>query len=147
VEAVVSGKNHRTRQSSQPEPAELVWRESNVVGGWLRWLTFALALNRTPMQLDVYVHDGRIRRVVEDTDRDTLTIYADLPVSPESDELAPCLLEFQNAYGYCVHEGPFKGCPAIFDMQVVGEEGRWHRVRIDTNAGYREFFCTGMERK
>jgi hypothetical protein len=38
--------------------------------------------------------------------------------------------------------GTFGGCPVILDMHVVGEHGRWRRVRLDTNAGYRELFCT-----
>jgi hypothetical protein len=96
------------------------------------------------MQFDVYVHDGQIHRVVEDTNLDTLTVYAELPVT-DSDDFVPRLLVFQDAYGYCVHEGPFQGCPTMVDMRVVGMEGRWHRVRIETNAGYREIFCTGLE--
>src|SRR5262245_24084006 len=32
-----------TRRCSQPEPAGWAWGKSNVIGGWLRWLTFALS--------------------------------------------------------------------------------------------------------
>src|SRR5713101_5205680 len=32
----------RTRRCSQPEPAGWPREKSNVIGGWLRWLTFAL---------------------------------------------------------------------------------------------------------
>ena len=92
----------------------------------------------------LYVHDGRVLRVIEDAERDTVTMEVELPASPDSDELVPRLLVFEDAYSYQVFEGPFQGCPAILGMQVVGEHGRWRRVRLDTNAGYRELFCTGV---
>jgi len=92
----------------------------------------------------IYVHDGRLLRVVEDTERDTLTMEVELPKDEQSDDLVPRLLVFDDAYGYQVFEGPFEGCPAILDMQVVGEQGRWRRVRLDTNAGYREVYCTAV---
>lgn len=93
---------------------------------------------------NIYVHDGRLLRVIENTERDTLTMEVELPASPDSDELVLRLLVFDDVYSYQVFEGPFDGCPAILDMQVVGEQGRWQRVRLDTNAGYRELFCTGV---
>ena len=93
---------------------------------------------------NIYVHDGRLLRVVEDTECDTLTMQVELPKNESSDDLVPRLLVFEDAYGYQVFEGPFQGCPAILDMQVVGEQGRWRRVRLDTNAGYREVHCTGV---
>jgi hypothetical protein len=93
---------------------------------------------------NIYVHDGRLLRVVEDTKRDTLTMEVELPVGPDSDELVRRLLVFEEVHGYQVFDGPFHGTPAILDMQVVGEQGRWRRVRIDTNAGYREVFCTAV---
>jgi hypothetical protein len=93
---------------------------------------------------NIYVHDGRLLRVIEDTKLDTLTMEVELPARPDSDEVVPRRLIFDDAYSYQVFEGPFQGCPALLNMQVVGEQGRWHRVRIDTNAGYRELFCTGL---
>jgi hypothetical protein len=42
-------------------------------------------------------------------------------------------------------EGPFAGVPVILEMKVVGAQDRWLRVRIDTNAGHRELFCTGVQ--
>jgi hypothetical protein len=92
----------------------------------------------------IYVHDGRLLRVIEDAERDTLTMEVELPVTPDSDELFQRLLVFDDVHGYQVFDGPFQGVPAILDMQVVGEQGRWRRVRIDTNAGHRELFCTGV---
>ena len=59
----------------------------------------------------IYVHDGRLLRVVEDTEQDTLTMEANLPENPASDELVPRLLVFDDVYGYQIFEGPFQGCP------------------------------------
>jgi hypothetical protein len=94
---------------------------------------------------NLYVHDGRLVRVMEDTERDTLTMDVELPADPNGDRLVPRLMIFEDVYNYQVFEGPFHGSPAILDMQVVGENGRWRRVRIDTNAGYRELFCTAVK--
>jgi hypothetical protein len=98
------------------------------------------------MDIDgIYVHDGRLLRVVEDTERDTLTMEVELPASEWAEELVPRSLVFEDVYGYQVSEGPFAGAPAILAMTIVGEEGRWRRVRLDTNAGYREFYCTAVK--
>jgi hypothetical protein len=93
---------------------------------------------------NIYVHDGRLIRVIEDTERNTLTMEVELPVNPESDDLVPRLLVFDDVHGYQVFDGPFEGIPAILDMQVLGQQGRWRKVRIDTNAGYRELYCTAV---
>ncbi len=94
---------------------------------------------------NIYVHDGRLLRVIEDPEHDTLTMAVELPPSPDSDELVPRLLVFGDVRGYQIFDEPFQGIPAILDMRVVGEQGRWSRVRIDTNAGHRELFCTGVK--
>ena len=93
---------------------------------------------------NIYVHDGRLLRVIEDTERTTLTMEVELPASPESEELVPRLLVFEDVHGYRVFEGPFHGIPAILDMQIVGEQGRWRQVRIDTSAGHRELYCAAV---
>lgn len=94
---------------------------------------------------NIYVHDGRLLRVIEDTRLDTLTMEVELPASPDSDELVSRLLVFAGVHGYQVFDGPFEGVPAILDMRIIGEQGRWRRVRIDTNAGYREMFCISVQ--
>jgi hypothetical protein len=93
---------------------------------------------------NIYVHDGRRLRVIEDTEHDTLTMEVKLPANPDSDELVPRLLVFDDVQSDKVFEAPFSGIPAILARQLVGEQGRWQQVRIDTNAGYRELFCRGV---
>jgi hypothetical protein len=77
-------------------------------------------------------------RVTEDIELQTLTMQVELPADPESDELVPQLLVFEDAFNYQVFEGPFSRPLTILDMQVVGKRELWQRVRIETTAGYRE---------
>jgi hypothetical protein len=106
-------------------------------------LNFAVRPLVPPMDISsIYVHDGRLLRVVEDAHVNTLTMEVELPASPDSDELVPRRLVFEDVYGYRVSGGPFDGIPEILGIEVVGTQGRWRRVRIETNAGYRELFCT-----
>lgn len=91
---------------------------------------------------DIYVHDGKLLRVIEDAEQDKLKMAVMLPTSPTSDELVPRLLVFEEVYGYQIFEGRVSGCPVMLDLSIVEKSGRWSRVRIDTNHGYREFYCT-----
>ena len=93
---------------------------------------------------DIYVHDGKLLRVIEDTGCETLTMEVLLPADPKSDALVPRLLIFEGVYGYQIFEGRVAGCPVIIDLSVVEQAGRWSRVRIDTNHGYRELYCTAV---
>jgi hypothetical protein len=91
---------------------------------------------------DIYVHDGKLLRVIEDKEQDKLKMAVLLPVSPTSDKLVPRLLVFEEVYGYQIFEGRVAGCPVVLDLKVVETSGRWSRVRLDTNHGYRELYCT-----
>jgi hypothetical protein len=94
---------------------------------------------------DIYVHDAQLHRVVEDIEADTVTMEVDLPILERDEQQEPRLLVFDDAYNYQVFEQAWQqGLVTILDMHVVGEQGRWRRVRIETNAGYREVFCTGV---
>jgi hypothetical protein len=93
---------------------------------------------------DIYVHDAQLHRVVEDIEAGTVTMEVDLPILERHEEQEPRLVVFDNAYNYQVFEQAWQGLVTILDMHVVGQQGRWSRVRIETNAGYREVFCTGV---
>ena len=96
---------------------------------------------------DIYVHDGTLLRVIEDTQKETVTMEVLLPADPMSDDLVPRLLVFSDVYGYQIFEGRQDGCPTILDLSVVeklGNLGKWSRVRLDTNHGYRELCCTSV---
>ena len=97
---------------------------------------------------DIYVHDGKLLRVIEDAVRETLTMEVLLPADPKSDELIPRRLVFSDVYGYQIFEGRCVGCPIILDLSVVeklGNLGKWSRVRLDTTHGYRELCCTSVK--
>jgi len=109
-----------------------------------------LAEQGVVMGVDVsgmYVHDGKLLRVIEDVQKETVTMEVLLPADPTSDDLVPRLLIFEGVYGYQIFEGRFAGCPTIRDLSVVeklGGLGKWSRVRIDTTYGYRELCCTAV---
>jgi len=93
---------------------------------------------------DIYVHDAQLHRVIEDVRGDTVTMEVELPILERNEEQEPRLLVFDDAYNYQVFEQPWSGLVTILDMRVVGEKDRWKQVRIETNAGYRELYCTGV---
>lgn len=98
----------------------------------------------------IYVHDGRLLRVIEEPDRATLTMEVELPdperieLCEEIEKLVPRLLVFEDVHGYRVTEGFINGCPTLLDISVVGQEGRWSRVRLDTIVGHREILCAAV---
>ncbi len=93
---------------------------------------------------EIYVHDAQLHRVIEDIKADTVTMEVELPILEHGEHLENRLLVFDDAYNYQVFEQPWHGIVTILDMNVVEEKGRSRRVRIETNAGYRELFCTGI---
>jgi hypothetical protein len=92
----------------------------------------------------IYVHDGKLLRVIEDAELNKAKMAVLLPASPTSDELVPRLLVFAGVYGYQIFEGRVAGCPVILDLSVIEESGRWSRIRLDTNHAYRELYCTAV---
>jgi hypothetical protein len=96
---------------------------------------------------DIYVHDGKLLRVIEDAQKETVTMEVWLPADPMSDDLVRRFLIFEDVYGYQIFEGRCTGCPVILDLSVVeklGNLGKCSRVRLDTTHGYRELCCTAV---
>ena len=89
----------------------------------------------------IYIHDGRLLRVIEDAGVATLTMECELPGSEWSDDLVPKLLVFEEVYNYRVCEGAIVGCPTLLDLEIVGEREGRSTLRLDTTAGYRELDC------
>jgi hypothetical protein len=92
----------------------------------------------------IYIHDGRLLRVIEDAEAATLTMECELPAGEWSDDLVPKLLVFEDVYNYRVCEGAIVGCPTLLDMEVVGERDGRSTLRLDTTAGYRELDCRAV---
>jgi hypothetical protein len=93
---------------------------------------------------DIYVHDAQLYRVIEDIEANTVTMEVDLPILERNEEQEPRLLVFDGAYNYKVFEQPWDGPVTILDMKVINEQKAGCHVRVETNAGYRELFCTGV---
>jgi hypothetical protein len=89
----------------------------------------------------IYVHDGTLLRVIEDTAQEKLSMAVLLPASPTSDDLVPRLLVFEGVHDYQISEGRVEGAVTMVDLSVVGRSGSHCRVRLDTNRGFREFYC------
>ena len=68
----------------------------------------------------------------------------ELPILERDEQLEPRRLIFEDVYGYSVDEGYINGCPTLLDFTVVGQEGRWTRLRLDTTVGYREILCSSV---
>jgi hypothetical protein len=93
---------------------------------------------------DIHFHDTQILRVIEDTATDTLTMEVDYPVDWEHNVFEHRKLVFSDAYNYQVHEMPFSGVPTILNVDILGTSGRWTRLRLQTNAGFREVICVSV---
>jgi hypothetical protein len=93
---------------------------------------------------DIYVHDAQLHRVVEDLEAATVTFEVELAILEREEQMEPRHLVFDDSYNYQVFEQPWHGLVTILDMHVVSEEGRIRQVRIETNAGYGQLFCSGV---
>ena len=89
----------------------------------------------------IYIHDGRLLRVIEDAEAATLTMECELPATEWSDDLVPRLLVFEDVYNYRVCEGAIVGPPTLLGLEIIGERDGRTRLRLDTTAGYRELDC------
>ena len=69
----------------------------------------------------------------------------ELPILEMDDELEPKILVFEEVYGYQVNEGFMSNPPTLLDISVVGQEGQWSWVRLDSTFGYREILCRSVK--
>ena len=90
---------------------------------------------------NIYIHDGRLLKVIEDTEAATITMECKLPANEWSDDLVPKLLVFENVLNYQVCEGAIVGCPTLLDLEIIGERDGRSILRLDTTAGYRAIDC------
>ena len=92
----------------------------------------------------IYVHDGTLLRVNEEPAQSRITFEVELPDIETETVFLPHRLVFEDVYGYRVQEGYINGCPTLLDLSVVGQDGRWSWVRVDTTVGYREILCSAV---
>jgi hypothetical protein len=88
---------------------------------------------------DLHLHDVVLHRVIENTVDDTLSFEVDYPVDWDRNAFERRVIIFTDVLGYEVHEIPFAGSPTLLDWSLQGRESGRDVVRIETNAGYRQF--------
>jgi hypothetical protein len=93
---------------------------------------------------DIHFHDTQILRVTEETSTDTLTMEVDYPTDWEHNVFEHRKLIFSDAYNYQVHEIPTQGIPTILGVDILDTTDRWTRLRLQTNAGFREVSCVSV---
>ena len=93
---------------------------------------------------DIHFHDTQILRVTKDTATATLTMDVEYPTDWEHNRFERRVLTFSDAHNYQVFEIPLSGPPTILAAAVVSAADRWSRLRLETNAGYREVSCVSV---
>jgi hypothetical protein len=90
-------------------------------------------------------HDTKIYRVIEDTEAKTLTMEVSYPVDWENNLFEKRLLVFEKAHHYQVVEDVHcAGSPTILDANVIGTDGQFTKLRLETTNGYRELSCVAV---
>jgi hypothetical protein len=94
---------------------------------------------------DTHFHDTKIHRVIEDARSKTLTMEVSYPVDWDQNVFEKRLLVFEDVHHYQVLEWErFLGEPTIMEVEVLCSDDRWSRLRVSTNAGYRELSCASV---
>jgi len=94
---------------------------------------------------DIHFHDTQILSVIENTEKDLLTMIVMYPVDWDSNHYELRHLIFSDSHSYQVTEIPFSGAPTILDASIIATDSRWSIIRLETNAGYREVTCISVK--
>ncbi len=99
--------------------------------------------------LQIFWHDSVIRKVIDlpEDGNHRLLIEIEYPVDWENDVWDIRTIQFQDVYGYEIHEGPCVNVPTILDANELDE--RWsalgvYTIRIETTGGYRIVRCKSL---
>ena len=93
---------------------------------------------KTMVPDNLFWHDSLILSVSINAEADQIEMRVLLPDEAGSEQT----ISFKNAHGYKEFEGPFQGAPAILSVSAVEQNEQRSKVTIETNAGYRELFCS-----
>ena len=98
---------------------------------------------------DLIVHDSILISVHEDCHEGNLEFMIDWVGDSGNGPYKKATLKFIDVIEYEVHEIPFQGHPTILEIIEIGKlEGEYtlrKQLKIETNAGYRTLYCTGVE--
>ncbi len=91
---------------------------------------------------DIFFHDCKLVRVVEDPERDLLAMEVQYPVDWDANIFAPRTLLFSDVLCYQVDEAPFRGAPTILEYAVEQDGSRtritMHTIRRSTGSLFRK---------
>jgi hypothetical protein len=97
---------------------------------------------------ELFIHDSVIKSVTDNPDTDEVTFNINWLKDWDNNIYVDADLIFSDVLFYEVHEGPFSGKPSILSIIEDGHrtDNGVERIKykIETNAGYRVLFCTGM---
>ncbi|GAB6197326.1 hypothetical protein [Lysobacter xanthus] len=93
---------------------------------------------------EVHWHDCIVRSVLVLPEIAQVALRVQYPVDWEANRFEVGTIRLLEAYGYKEHEGPCAGAPAILGATSELQAGGHQLLRLETNAGYREVFCTGI---
>ena len=93
----------------------------------------------------IYVHDGTLKNVIENTKERKMTLLVDLPRDEWNEDLIPKRIIFYDVLNYSVHEGPDHRERTLLDLQIVGVAESRQKIRMETTSGYREWEASAFE--
>jgi hypothetical protein len=92
---------------------------------------------------EIQVQGAELVRVIEDLEQAKLKVLV-LFVGDRRKETDGRFLVFDGVARYDIFEERVAGCPTIVSLSVAEVSDGLHRVRLDTNRGYREILCTAF---
>jgi len=92
----------------------------------------------------IHFHDTKILKVIEDTENDLLTMEVIYPVDWDNNEFEKRKLIFENVLNYQVNEIDFRGSPTILGPEILTQDERRTRIRLETTAGHRDLSCSAI---
>jgi hypothetical protein len=94
---------------------------------------------------DIHFHDSQLVRVVEVAELHELQLEVLYPVDWDNNVIEPRIIVFLDVLNYRVEEGPFCGAPTLLDAYDNGQDGNYHSVTLQTNAGTRSLLFKRVE--
>ncbi|MFC0682594.1 hypothetical protein ACFFGH_32600 [Lysobacter korlensis] len=92
----------------------------------------------------VHWHDCVIQSVLVLPEASEIELRVEYPMDWEANQFELATIRLLNAFGYKEYEEPFAGAPTILRATSEPQAGGHHLLRIETNAGYREVFCSAI---
>ena len=89
----------------------------------------------------IHLEGARIVRVIEDADRQSLTVEVSHPIAEGGSDFPRRRLTFQWFSRYIVEEGRLAGEPTIQRVEIMDADHHRGTIRMHTDHGVREVTC------